>query len=276
MPDMTNAVRLWLYTNAAPDAAHLFNTFEIEAYGERLLSSPGQAEVARWRASSPTNAPLHNILVNGDGPLLALTNSMAVVERATGPGWNYVALDASAAYQGRLEQFRRAILFVEPDLFVIHDHLVARDPASFSMLLHPSAATRVDSIWRDLRLDLGKAGMRINTPGARHVLRAWEQTESPADAFLPGTVTMKLSPASPLTQLDLLTVFVVYPGGAKKDFAFKLLESNNAIGARIHREALPTLVAFKTGASTGNSSLTGFEFNGPVGVSVFRPKQKAP
>jgi hypothetical protein len=271
-PDATNAIQFRLYTNGTPDSPHLFNTFEIEAYGERLLSNPTGESLKRLLAASPTNASLHSILVNATGPELASTNSMTMIEKRVGPDWRYVAFDASAAYRGRLEQYRRSILFVAPDLFVLHDHLVAKEPATFQMMLHPPAATGLDPIWRDLRLDLPKAGLRINAP-SRHVLRAWERIESAADSFLPNTVTMQIGPTNRLAQFDLLTVFAAYRGGEKKDYVFKLVESNNAVGARIHREGLPTLVAFKTDPSAPKASVTGFGFEGPVGVSVFKPKQ---
>jgi hypothetical protein len=270
VPDATNALRFRLYTNAAPNAPHLFNTFEIEAYGESLLQSPG-GEVSGRRAS-PSSVWLHNILVDGEGPTLASTNSMMVVERASGPEWRYVAFDASGAYRGRLEEYRRGILFIAPDLFVLFDHLVARKPVNFQMLLHPPVATQVDSIWHDLRLERPQAGFRIHAPGTKGNLRSWQRIESPADQLLPGTVTMSLAPTNKLAALDLLTVFAVYRGGEKKDYAFKLLESTSAVGARIHREGLPTLVAFKLDPAAPSASLTGFGFSGPVGVDVFKPK----
>src|ERR1041384_3067205 len=142
LPDSTNAIQFRLYTNASPDAAHLFNTFEIAAYGEMLLPSPGSDGLKRWTATSSTNASLHNILVNGAGPQLARTNGMTVIERASGPDWRYVALNAGLAYRDRLEQFRRGILFVEPDLFVLYDHMVAKDPVRFQMFLHVPTAHR--------------------------------------------------------------------------------------------------------------------------------------
>ena len=95
LPDLTNAIQFRLYTNASPDSPHLFNTIEIEAYGEILLPGPEGDGLKRWFATSPTNASLHNILVNGAGPQLALTNGMTVIEQASGPDWRYIALDAS-------------------------------------------------------------------------------------------------------------------------------------------------------------------------------------
>ena len=79
--------------------------------------------------------------------------------------------------------------------------------------------------------------------------------------------------ASQFKDLELLTVFAVGSGIEKKEFAFKLLQSTSAIGVRIHRDGLPTLVAFKTNPAAGDATLTGFSFSGPVGVSVFKPKQ---
>src|SRR6185295_15809784 len=142
-------------------------------------------ELKCWFATSPTNITLHNILVNGDGPQLALTNGMTMIEEASGPDWRYIAMDASSAYRGRLEQFKRGILFVEPDLFVLYDHLVAQEPVRFQMLLHPPAATRLDTFWRDLRLDLANGAFQICAPAGRHALRSWERLESAADSILP-------------------------------------------------------------------------------------------
>lgn len=273
---MTNSLRLRLYTDASPDAAHLFNTFDVEAFGQTWLQSPGRNSTNHWRAEASTNVWLHNILVDGEGPQLAPTNGMKLIEQASGRDWRYLAMDVSAAYGGRLELYRRGILHIDPDLFIVHDHFIARKPAVFQMVLHPPSATLVDSVWKDLRLDLlNKGGMQINAPSLRHQLRSWEKIESTADSILPGTATMRLGPTVALSDLDMVTVFAVYRPGEKKDYAFKLLESNTAVGARIHRAGLPTLVAFRTNSKSGTAaSLTGFEFIGPVGVDVFRPKAK--
>ena len=201
---------------------------------------------------------------------------MTVIEQAAGPEWRYLALDETSAYRDRLDRFTRRILFVEPDLFVLCDHLKAREPIRFQMLLHPPAATRVDTNWADLRLNLPEGGFRIATPGRKGKARSWSRVTSTADEFFPGTVTMQLGPTNRLAELDVLTVFAVYPPGKRREYVFKLLESNSAIGARIHRDGLPTLIAFKTDSTVGTASLTGFRFTGPAGVSVFRPKPGSP
>src|SRR5690349_17157755 len=52
LPSPTNAVQLRLYTNAAPDAAQLLNTFEIQAFGETLLAGSGTNSWRRWLKAS--------------------------------------------------------------------------------------------------------------------------------------------------------------------------------------------------------------------------------
>jgi hypothetical protein len=273
VPSATNAVQFRLYLNGSPDASHLFNTFEVQAYGETLLRSPDALSLKRSLLAPASTAPINNILVDGEGPHLDPSNSMSVVERASGAEWFFVSVDATAAYRGRLKDYRRGILFVEPDLFVLHDHLVAERPSSFQMVLHPPAATQLDPVWGDLRLDSTNAGVRIHAPGQRHDPRFWRRMESSSDAILPGTTAMLLGPTNKLATLDLLTVFAVHKGGEKKENAFKFLQSYTAVGARIHREGLPTLVAFRIDPAELKPSLTGFAFGGPVGVDIFKPKR---
>ena len=276
IPPTAEAVQLRLYTNAAPGATHLFGTFDLGAYGNTLLRSPAGDGLQRWLAARPFDDSVHNVLVNGRGPNLAPTNGMTVMEQAAGPEWRYLALDESSAYRDRLDRFTRRVLFIEPDLFVLYDHLKAKEPIRFQMLLHPPAATRVDTNWADLRLNLPAGGFRIDTPGRKGELRSWSRVASVADEFFPGTVTVQLGPTNRLAELDVLTVFALYPPGQRREYLFKLLESNSAIGARIHRDGLPTLIAFKTDPTAPAASLTGFGFTGPVGVSVFRPKPRSP
>src|SRR5436190_6220078 len=99
IPSATNAVHLRLYTNASPDSSHVFNTFDIEAYGESLLQSPSGEALKRALAASPTNVWFHNIIVDGKGPVLAATIGMNVIEQASGADWKYMGLDGTAAYQ---------------------------------------------------------------------------------------------------------------------------------------------------------------------------------
>ncbi len=274
IPTVPGPVQFRLYTSASKDSPRLFNTFDIEAGGVSLIQTMDPAALkSGFYAEGPHDA-MHNILIDGRGPTLAPSHGMKLIGRATGPGWEYVSLDASAAYRGLVEQLTRSILFVEPDLFILHDQFVASSPVGFAMVLHAPEGTRVDADWGDLRLETTLNNLRINTPGTKKSFRAWKKVESEIDHLFPGTVTMRLEAPAKLTRVGVTTVFAVSPASQKRDYAFKLLESTSSVGARIHRDGLPTLVAFRTIPEGQPASLTGFHFDGPVGIDVFRPKQK--
>jgi hypothetical protein len=61
---------------------------------------------------------------------------------------------------------------------------------------------------------------------------------------------------------------------ARRSLAFKLLESESAIGVRVHRDGLPTLLAIRRNGVVGEANLTGMKFNGPAAVDVFRPRRR--
>ncbi len=272
VPRAHGPVQFKIYTNASPDSQSLFNSFEIEAHGQSLLQTLEGKTLKGWLDSGGTREAVHQILIDGHGATLSPANGMRLMERAAGPGWEYMALDASDAYRGQLERFTRAVLFVEPDLFVLYDQVVAPAPVAFQMLLHAPADTRVDPDWGDLHLETTITNLRINTPGEQRSPRAWKKLQSGFESSIPGHATMQLEAAAKLTRYDVITVFAVYPARGKSDYAFKLLEGTTAIGARIHRAGLPTLVAFRTSPLGRPASLTGFSFDGSVGVDVFRPK----
>jgi len=261
-PNSTNSVKLRLYTDGAPASAHLLNMFDLEAGGETLIQAPAAA-VARqgW-------------LIDGRGPTLSQSNGLEIIERASGREWQYLRLDGTRAYADRLAEFKRGLLFVAPDLFVIHDHFISRKPVRLQACLHVPPGTIIDPVWKDLRYNSSNAWFRVCAPGKKNELRAFTRLE-PLPGSLQDDTVMELAPPNKsVTELDVLTVLVVGKTGEKRDYAFKLLESINAVGARIHRDGLPTLVAFRLNPSSTNSTLTGFPFDGPVGVDVFRPVKR--
>jgi hypothetical protein len=91
----------------------------------------------------------------------------------TEPGAHFVEGEAGAAYGGALERFTRGILFLEPDLIVIHDRLRAPVAAHFDWRLHAPTPFEPDA--DGFTVQSGAAACRVTVlePAA---LR-WEQTD---------------------------------------------------------------------------------------------------
>ncbi len=147
--------------HAHPD----INSFSIFARGQWLVVDPGYSRVKDTRDHS-------TVIVNGKGQAgeggtwldywaFQQRQPAPSIRRAEStPAWDSVLGDAGGIYvdEARLRHFRRQVLFLKPDVFVIADDLAARGSARFEWLLHAPEGS----------LSLGKGGtFEIARPGVR-------------------------------------------------------------------------------------------------------------
>ncbi len=70
-----------------------------------------------------------------------------------------------------------------------------------------------------------------------------------------------------------LMVLLLQNNDGRPAAAFKYLASTTAVGARIHRDGLPTVIAFRRATTSGPANLAGLPFEGPVAVNIFRSRR---
>jgi hypothetical protein len=267
LPGTQGPFQLQLGLGGTLDSGLPLSGFTLAACGTNLLD-PRLPEVA-------PNA-LADVLVDGAGPEPAFRDSLAVVERLSGKDWECVVVEATAAYGKRLTRFRRHLLFVQTNLFVIYDDIESAVPVTIEYRLRSAGELQLENRSGDLRLETPAAGFTAH----------WLCSE--ADSFSPWRLVadppglppgMRTSRAlhtvstNKLTRARTLTAIIPHCAGQKKGTGFKLLESDTAIGARIYRDGLPTLVAFRT-VDTGEGNLTGLKFTALLAVDVFRPRPR--
>ncbi len=140
------------------------NSFLLYAFGERLLIRSGKRDTYgsrhhrewMWQTKS-TN----NITVNGRGqPPRTAAVTGEITGFLTEPGAHWVEGEAGDTYGEALSRYRREILFLEPDLIVIRDSLVAQRPATFEWKLHASNAFQESE--EGIIVHSGEAVCRIN------------------------------------------------------------------------------------------------------------------
>jgi len=116
------------------------NSFLLWAYGERLLIRSGYRDIygsdhhQNWMWSSrSTNC----ITVNGQGQKKHTVRAQGKIPAfLTTPEVDAVIGDASESYEPPVELFKRAILFIKPDLIVVYDRLRASEPSTYEYWLH--------------------------------------------------------------------------------------------------------------------------------------------
>ena len=215
------------------------------------------------------------VLIDDHGPLSAAKPTPR--DQAQGPGWRFARFDVTEAFSDRVRRFERSYLYLEPDLFVVWDHVEGVLPVSYEFRLQLPAAAEVDPVWGDVRLKLPAASLQVHAPGEKKRLRTWKR---PSSSGLLGAAegfeTFSLASPGRLQRFDVVTVFCATPATVPREYAFRLLESSSAVGVRVHRDGLPALIAFRTADGSSPASLTSFEFQGPVGVDVFKPRTPKP
>ena len=108
------------------------NSFIIDAFGERLALDSGYYD--SWGSafdrgySRQTYA--HNTITHSDGvgqPTMDITPKGEITEFITTPDFDLMGGDASGAYAGKIGKFKRNIIYVRPDQFLIIDDLAANE-----------------------------------------------------------------------------------------------------------------------------------------------------
>jgi hypothetical protein len=149
--------------HAHPD----INAFSIFARGEWLAVDPGYSEIKDTRD--------HNtVIVNGAGQAGeggAWLDYWAFQQRLPAPSirrveshaaYDSVIGDAGDIYvdEARLVRFRRQVLFLKPDVFVVADDLAARGPSRFEWLLHAPAGSLSGPV--DGAFEIARPGVRLS------------------------------------------------------------------------------------------------------------------
>jgi len=148
--------------HAHPD----INSFSIFARGQWLVVDPGYSRVKDTRDHS-------TVIVNGSGQSGeggAWLDYWAFQQRQpvpsirlarSAPAYDTVLGDAGGIYvdEARLRHFRRQVLFLRPDVFVIADDLAARGASRFEWLLHAPEGSL--SLADDGAFEIVRPGVRL-------------------------------------------------------------------------------------------------------------------
>jgi len=116
------------------------NAFVIHAYGDKLAVDGGYYDwygSPHFKAYSIRTLAHNTLLVDGQCQVRETGGRISGYFDAPGFGWTVGDASAPAIYAGRLTRFDRRILFLKPDIVVVHDLVeAAGKPARLDWLLH--------------------------------------------------------------------------------------------------------------------------------------------
>jgi len=140
---------------------HDQGSFLAAAYGEELIAEAGYADYYRdpHYPDYFTQAPAHNTVIidddafsqeDYDGRYWAAFQSFARIERHVfSRGIDYLAANLAPAYadSSQVNRLEREYVYIKPRILIVHDHVEAATPHSYSWLLHipPGAQASSDA-----------------------------------------------------------------------------------------------------------------------------------
>ncbi|MCL5281670.1 MAG: DUF4962 domain-containing protein [Planctomycetes bacterium] len=143
LTDATKSVQVVLKSSPFGTQSHGYesnNSFLLWAYGQRLLIYSGYRDIygsAHHTNWMWTTRSTNCITVNGEYQKKHTVQAQGrLTAFLTTPDLDVVVGDASQSYRPPVEQFKRAILFVKPDLVIIYDRLKATEPSTYEYWLH--------------------------------------------------------------------------------------------------------------------------------------------
>ncbi|MCS7265268.1 MAG: DUF4962 domain-containing protein [Armatimonadetes bacterium] len=216
------------------------NSFTLNAYGDALLVNcvyrdwHGSPFHTQWCWSTKA----HNaLLVNGEGQKPHSPDPFGKIVAWDFQGKvDYVAGDATDAYEGKLKRFIRHIVFVKPDVIVIADEVVASKPSTFQWMLHGLSEFVVNEPAQMLTLERERAGLLVHYIAPEPLrFRQWSGYEPKPDIDFMGGRTfptqwhLEASTTTELERVFTLTVLRPYRKGERLERTLSVEQNETAI-----------------------------------------------
>lgn len=216
------------------------NSFTLNAYGDALLVNcvyrdwHGSPFHTQWCWSTKA----HNaLLVNGEGQKPHSPDPFGRIIAWDFQGKvDYVAGDATDAYEGRLKRFIRHIIFVKPDVVIVADEIVATKPSTFQWMLHGLSEFVVDEPKQTLAFERERAGLLVHYIAPESLrFRQWSGYEPQPDIVYMGGRTfptqwhIEASTTTQREQIFTLTVLRPYRRGERIERTLTVEQNETAI-----------------------------------------------
>jgi uncharacterized membrane protein len=203
---------LFLFEGGPQTFDHTHNDkgqFILEAYGERFAADPGVIKYQDPQHVFFKDTPHHNLVtLKGRDQDYRDPRHAVVLDQVTfGPQCDYLSADLRNSYKA-FPQYRRHVLFVRPNYFVILDDVEADEPGLEWNYHSCAPITEIDLAQGLITLRGEKAGMTLAI-GSRQVLSAATGAYAAEGVVL--THNLVLTPQPPSRSLKLAALLLPYP-----------------------------------------------------------------
>lgn len=246
------------------------NSFQLNAYGDDLLTTCVYRDLhgSRFHYGWAHSTIAHNaVLVNGEGQIKHTPIGGSIIAEKLTRDYDYVAGEAAKVYGGRLERFVRNVVFVKPDVIVIYDDLVAKEPSTYQFMLHAHQPFTINDAENVLILERKQAGVIAKyLPAWKLEFKQWDGYDPKPTRQFPNQWHVQAGTVDKSKQIGMLTVLFPYRIGNRPVCKTERIETETAIGAKVGLNGSNILVAFKKSGITGKAIIENASFEENVFV----------
>jgi hypothetical protein len=172
--DLADEKRVSVYFKSSPPPHGAFNhshadqnSFVINAGGQRLAIESGYYDGYKsphWSQWLKTTRAKNAVTYDGGKGQIFFEQSGRkmgygrITRFEHRPGHDIVAGDATAAYDGALSEAKRTVVFIRPNIVVVHDRLASATPRRWEWNIHALRKMRVES---ERRIEIESGGERL-------------------------------------------------------------------------------------------------------------------
>ena len=173
--DLANEKRVSVYFKSSPPPHGAFNhshadqnSFVINAGGQRLAIESGYYDgykTQHWQQWLKTTRAKNAITFDGGKGQIFFEQTGSrkmgygrITRFETHAGYDIASGDATPAYDGALSEAKRTIVYLRPNLVVVHDRLASVTPRQWEWNIHALSKMRVDS---DRKIEIEAGGQRL-------------------------------------------------------------------------------------------------------------------
>lgn len=287
LADAANNVYLLLRSSPFGSISHAYadkNAFALFAYGEPMAIASGYYDGYRSPHHAGwtwTTRAANSILVDGEGqPTRDWTARGRIANFATGDFAHYAVSDATDAYKGRLNRFRRHVMFLRPTLpaddpvIVMLDDLEGAQASTYDWMLHALEKMQVETGTNTVNIRRGAARTRVQflAPRTLQYTQTNQFTVAPKGDDRPNQWHLTARTPSAEKAVRFVTVFLPHRAGRQASMPeARLIEAPAGwTVVELTRAPARQLVAFRTGAIADSPlQLAGFQCNGEAAAVAY-------
>lgn len=226
---------------------HDLGTFSLSAKGEKLIVDSGStAYGSQIYRNYSRRTQGHNVVMVDNVQQKRTNGKISAFLKST--AYAHTTIDLAAAYPGLIDEWRRHVLYLYPDYYVMIDELRSNQPHKYEWLCHPRRTFKSDG--EDIILTTNNANLLIKMAEPR------EKTLTVADGYIHHRPAkyLRIKPKKLLKNANFVAILYPYCADQTKP-DIKVISLKNTKGFAVKRTGATDVILYSPTSGIGYKNI---------------------